>query len=140
MRVEDVMSAPVVTAAANASLLAAAERMLEADVGSVVVTKDGDPAGILTEHDFVAAGHEHDRAFSEIPVFAAASRPLITIEPSATLARAAHEMRDAGVKRLPVADGLDLVGIVSAGDLLGERDNLDDDARRALRQRDEWTR
>jgi CBS domain-containing protein len=139
MRVSDVMTEPVVAVPADASLRRAADRMLAESVGSVVVTSDGDPAGILTEHDFVAAGHEHDKPFSEIPVFAAASRPLITIEPSATLARAAGEMRDAGVKRLPVADGIDLVGIVTATDLLGERDRLDDDTRRALSERDDWT-
>jgi CBS domain-containing protein len=140
MPVSDAMTETVVSVSAHASLRAAAEKMLEAEAGSVVVTSDGDPAGILTEHDFVAAGHEHDRAFSEIPVFAAASRPLITIEPSASLARAASEMRDAGVKRLPVADGIELVGVVTVTDLLGERDKLDDDTRRALQQRDEWTR
>jgi CBS domain-containing protein len=48
-------------------------------------------------------------------------------------------MREAGVSHLPVADGLDLVGIVTTTDLLGVRDRIDDDAERALRERENWT-
>jgi len=139
MRVEDAMTTPVVSVPADASLPEAADRMLAREVGSVVVTRDGNPAGILTEHDFVAAGHEFDRAFGEIPVYAAASRPLETVGPSATVERAAHQMHEAGVSHLPVADGLDLVGVVTTTDLLGVRDRLDDDAERALRERENWT-
>jgi CBS domain-containing protein len=139
MRVEDVMTRSVVSVPAEASLHEAADRMLTNGVGSVVVTRDGNPAGILTEHDFVAAGHEHDRPFDEIPVYAAASSPLETVEPSATLKRAAHQMREAGVSHLPVADGIDLVGVVTTMDLLAVGDRLDDDTERALRERDEWT-
>jgi CBS domain-containing protein len=139
MRVEDAMTTAVVSVPAEASLHEAADRMLARGVGSVVVTRDGNPAGILTEHDFVAAGHEYDRPFAEIPVYAAASRPLETVEPSASVERAAHQMREAGVSHLPVADGLDLVGIVTTTDLLGVRDRIDDDAERALRERENWT-
>lgn len=134
------MATTVVSVPADASLHEAAERMLDANVGSVVVTSDGDPAGILTEYDFVAAGHEHDdRPFAEIPVYAAASRPLETVEPSASADRAARRMHEAGVSHLPVADGLDLVGIVTTTDLVAVRHELDDDAERALRERADWT-
>jgi len=139
MRVEDAMTTAVVSVPAEASLREAADRMLAREVGSVVVTRDGTPAGILTEHDFVAAGHEYDRAFGQIPVYAAASRPLETVQPSASVERAAHQMHEAGVSHLPVADGLDLVGVVTTTDLLGVRDRLDDDAERALREREQWT-
>nr|WP_272904681.1 CBS domain-containing protein [Halobacterium sp. TGN-42-S1] len=134
------MTTAVVSVPAAVSLHEAAGRMLDAGVGSVVVTTDGDPAGILTEYDFVDAGHEHDdRSFTEIPVYAAASRPLETVEPTATVDRAAHQMHETGVSHLPVADGLDLVGIVTTTDLVGVRDELDDDAERALRERADWT-
>jgi len=139
MRVEAAMTTNVVSVAAEASLHEAAGRMLDASVGSVVVTRDGNPAGILTEFDVVAAGHEFDRAFTEIPVYAASSRPLETVEPSASVERAAHQMHEADVSHLPVADGLDLVGVVTTTDLLAVRDHIDDDAERALRAREDWT-
>lgn len=139
MRVEDAMTSAVVSVPAATSLRAAAGHMLSEGVSGVVVTRDGDPAGVLTEHDFLAAGHEHDRPFSEIPVYAAASGSLVTIEPSASLQRAADEMRSKRIKRLPVTDGLDVVGIVTVTDLLAVYDRLDEDTRAALRKRDEWT-
>lgn len=139
MQVADAMTKQVVTVAAEVSLRAAADRMLSEGVGSVVVTRDGNPAGILTEADFVAAGHEHDRPFSEIPVYAAASSPLVTVRPTASLRAAAATMSEEGVKRLPVADGIDLVGIVTATDVIASQDDLDTETRSYLREREEWT-
>ncbi|WP_232702904.1 CBS domain-containing protein [Halobacterium wangiae] len=139
MQVADAMTNEVVTVAAEASLHAAAGRMLTEGVGSVVVTREGNPAGILTEADFVAAGHEHDRPFGEIPVYAAASSPLVTIGPTATLRAAAAKMSEERIKRLPVAEGIDLVGIVTATDLLAAQGDLDAESRRYLREREEWT-
>lgn len=136
MRVREVMSADVVTADARSSVRDAVGRMLDAGVGSVVVERDGDPAGILTKVDVMRVGHEHDRPLSEIPVYAATSRPLVTIEPSATVRAAASRMFDRGIHHLPVADGLEVVGVVTATDVLraraDRRDDEDDD------RRDEW--
>jgi len=139
MRVADAMTTPVVTVSADESLREAAAPICEEDIGSVVVTRDGNPAGILTERDFVAAGREHDRPFSEIPVYAAASGPLVTIQPDALVRQAAQKMRDEGVKRLPVADGIDLVGILTASDLLGVQESLDAEAKRYVQEREDWT-
>ncbi|MFC3477418.1 CBS domain-containing protein [Halobacterium litoreum] len=138
MRVADAMTSPVVTVPADASLRKAADRICEEDIGSVVVTRDGNPAGILTERDFVAAGREYDRAFGEIPVYAAASGPLVTVRPDASLRKAAREMSEAGVKRLPVADGIDLVGILTASDLVGVGESLDSAAKRYVQEREDW--
>ncbi|MFB6072455.1 MAG: CBS domain-containing protein, partial [Halobacterium sp.] len=140
MEVSDAMSTPVVTVSAEASLSAAAERMREESIGSVVVTRRGNPAGILTEGDFVAAGLEYDRPFSDIPVYAAASGPLVTIREGATLRQAARKMHEEAVKHLPVADGIDLVGILTTSDLVAVQEELGAEARAHLTQRAEWTR
>ncbi|WP_232686427.1 CBS domain-containing protein [Halobacterium zhouii] len=138
MRVEDVMTDVVVTVDADASLRTAAGRMVEERVGSLVVTADGDPAGILTETDFVSAGYEHDRPFSEVPVHAAMSRPLVTVGPAETVRAAARTMRDRGVKKLPVADELDLVGVVTTTDLVAVQDDLARETREHLDERETW--
>ncbi|MCD2198737.1 CBS domain-containing protein [Halobacterium sp. KA-4] len=138
MRVRDVMSTDVLSAAADESVRDAVGRMLDRETGSVVVEKDSNPAGILTKVDVMEAGHEHDRPLSEIPVYAAASRPLITVEPSATVSAAAARMFDYGIHHLPAADGLELVGIVTATDLLEAQDDLLVEARGTDERRDEW--
>jgi len=138
VRVRDVMSTDVVAADAEASVRAAVGLMLEEGTGSVVVEKEGNPAGILTKVDVLDAGHEHDRPLSEIPVYAAASSPLVTVEPSATVRAAAQRMFDYGIHHLPVADGLDLVGIVTATDLLEAQEDMLGEAQTADERREEW--
>ena len=51
--VGDIMSRPAVTAQADETIMAAAGRMAEHRVGSVVVVEAGRPVGILTERDLV---------------------------------------------------------------------------------------
>ncbi|MCG1004070.1 MULTISPECIES: CBS domain-containing protein [Halobacterium] len=138
MRVRDVMSTDVLSVDAEASVRDAVGLMLDEGTGSVVVEKGGNPAGILTKVDVLEAGHEHDRPLSEIPVYAAASRPLITVSPSATVRAASARMFDYGIHHLPVADGLDLVGVVTATDLLEAQDDLLVEARDADERRAEW--
>ena len=139
MRVADVMTEGVLTVDAETSLRVAAGRMVEAGVGSLVVTSSGNPEGILTETDFVRAGHEHDRPFSEVPVYAAMSHPLVTTNRGETVRTTARTMRDRGVKKLPVADGIDLVGIVTTTDLVRVQDDLARETREHLDEREEWT-
>jgi signal-transduction protein with cAMP-binding, CBS, and nucleotidyltransferase domain len=66
MHVHELMTTTVVTAPADSPLERAVERMLAERVGSVVVTRDGDPAGIVTETDAMHAGAATDRPFAEI--------------------------------------------------------------------------
>jgi len=138
MRVREVMRTEVLTVDADDSVRDVVGLMLDREAGSVVVETDGNPAGILTKVDVLAAGHEHDRPLSEIPVYAAATHPLITVEPSATVRAAAARMFDHGVHHLPVADGLDLVGVVTATDLLEAQDDLLAEARTDDERREEW--
>lgn len=138
MRVADVMTRDVLTADVNESVRQAVGRMLEYGAGSVVVLKDGDPAGILTKVDVMRVGHEHDRPLSEIPVYAAASRPLITVKPSTTVRAASTRMFDHGIHHLPVAEDLELDGIVTATDILAAQDDLLKEAQEREEQREEW--
>lgn len=138
MLVRDVMSTDVVTVDANATVRDAVGEMLAANIGSVVVTNEGNPAGILTKVDVMRAGHEHDRPLSEIPVYAAASRPLITIGPSKPVRAAAARMLDHGIHHLPVADELTIEGIVTATDILETQGDLIAEAREHDDLRDEW--
>lgn len=138
MLVRDVMSTNVVTVDANASVRDAVGRMLEAGIGSVVVTKEDNPAGILTKVDVLRIGHEHDRPLSEIPVYAATSRPLVTTRSSEPVRVAAERMFDEDVHHLPVADGTTLEGIVTATDLLEAQDEILAESREHAEQREEW--
>ncbi|MEZ3162848.1 CBS domain-containing protein [Halorubrum sp. RMP-47] len=118
MLVEAVMTTDLVTCDADATVRDATERMLRNRVGSVVVTDDGTPAGILTESDVLRAGYATDDPLSTIPVRKAASAPLVTVRPNATLRTATERMRSEGVKKLVVVDGMSPEGIVTTQDVV----------------------
>lgn len=138
MRVRDICSSSVVTVDVDASLAEAVGRMLDADVGSAVVTDDGAPGGIVTESDVLEAAHRTDESLSSIDLRNAASAPLITIGPSASVRRAARKMRENGVHRLVVVDGIDVVGVVSTTDLIANYAGIREEERKHADAEYEW--
>lgn len=135
----EVMSRDVVTVDVDETLRVAAHELLSNNVGSAIVTVDGNPAGIVTEYDALWAGYKTDRPFSEIPVRKVASQPLKTIRPGATLHAAAERMERENVKRLVVADGTDPVGIVTMTDLVHHHSDLLSVSQDLESKREEWT-
>lgn len=137
MRIAEVMSTSLVTVGTNTPLKAAANAMLEAGVsGLPVVDDDGRLVGIITEADFVAQeaakdvprrrrllnalfGNGADKISDAEKVGDIMSTSIATVRSDYPVARAAHEMVDVEVKRLPVVDeGGTLVGIVSRADVV----------------------
>lgn len=134
MRVRDLMTADVITVGRDASLKEAARRMIEAGVSGLAVTDDDGLAGVITEADFVKS--ESDRRpkkrarvlswFShdvEVPklerlVGDVMTSDVVTISPEADHAEAARLMQTKRIKRLPVVDDGELIGIVSRSDIL----------------------
>ena len=114
--VADIMSRPVVTATGDEPVSAAAQRMREQSVGSVVVV-DGDRAvGILTERDLVrhaAAGVDADA-----PVAEWMTRDPDHVAPDAEAGAAFASLAEHGYRHIPVVDDGRLVGIVSMRDLM----------------------
>ena len=90
----------------------------------MIVTDDDTPAGIVTETDLVQAGYVTDRPFSEIPARKVMSSPLATIDPEKTLRRATERMQEEGIKKLPVVDDMELVGILTIQDVIHNYSDL----------------
>ena len=115
--VKDIMATPVATISPEATMEEAARVMGERRVGSLIVMKDGDPVGIVTERDLLSNVFAVGRRPEKVKVEAVMSSPLITIGPTATIKEAAQTMiRKKG--RLAVFDEGELVGIITASDLI----------------------
>ncbi|MCW3979538.1 MAG: CBS domain-containing protein [Candidatus Bathyarchaeota archaeon] len=115
--VRDIMATPVVTISPEATMNKAARIMGERRVGSLIVKRDGDPVGIVTERDLLSNVIAVGRRPEKVKVEAVMSSPLITIGPTATIKEAAQTMiRKKG--RLAVFDEGELVGIITASDLI----------------------
>ncbi len=115
--VKDIMKKNVITADANMTIKAAAITMKDARVGSVVVTKKNVPVGIITERDFVTRIAAEGRSISS-PLSEVMSYPLTVVDTDETVWEAAEIMKRHRIHKLPVRKGVEIVGMVTATDLV----------------------
>jgi CBS domain-containing protein len=116
MQIREVMTASVVTADPSTSVQEVAALMRERNVGSVVLVRDGAPVGILTDRD-LAIGVLADGRSGGDHAIDHASAPVVTGEPAMDVAAAAELMVRHGIRRLPIAHGGRLTGIVTLDDI-----------------------
>ena len=112
--VAEVMNKSVLTVDPTASIGEAAEKMIEAGVGAVVVMEDmARIVGIVTERDILRAVAQRARA-AEARVRQWMTESVVTIEPDTEIKDAAKMMFENNFRHLPVVnkDGR-LMGIAS---------------------------
>jgi DNA polymerase-3 subunit epsilon/CBS domain-containing protein len=121
-RVRDVMSAPPVTAPADATVRDAIRILLERKVSSLYVTDSAGETGIVTERDVLRALHAgQEQGFSR-PLAEVMSKPLHTIYEGAFLYRAIGRIERLGIRHLAVRDGTGaIIGAVTTRNLLRQR-------------------
>ncbi len=118
-RVSEIMTeAPIDTIEQGLNIQHTANIMKERGRGSLVVLDNRRPVGIITERDIVRRVVAEARDIHETRVKDAMSTPLITIGPEATIEVAAKIMYENGIRRLPVVDNDNLVGIVTSTDFV----------------------
>ncbi len=118
MQVKDVMTQATVTESPQDSIRSAAERMWRQQTGSLVITEDGQLAGIITERDLlraVALGADPDKT----TVDDAMTTEVYTVPPDMPLQEAAREMATRWIRHLPVVEAGKLLGVVSMRDVTG---------------------
>jgi CBS domain-containing protein len=101
-----------------ASVYEAVEQMVEVGVGSLLVTRDGEVAGIFTERDYLRRMTLEGRDDKDTPVRDVMSSPLVVVTPETPIDECMAMMTDRRIRHLPVVEGSDVVGIVSIGDLV----------------------
>lgn len=118
MIVADIMTTDVSTVKDNDNLVSAASLMLDLNVGALPVVNDGGVlAGIITDRDItIRATAKGANPFSGTVADCMTANPL-AIRADANVQEAADMMANAQVRRLPVIQDGQLVGIVSLGDL-----------------------
>jgi len=120
--VKDLMSTALATVDSHASIVEAARRMRDQDVGAVIVEDDDKLVGLVTDRDIAVRAIAEERDPRETEVARVASKQLQTLKPDDELDAAVELMRKSAVRRAPVVEGGKVVGIVSIGDLAREKD------------------
>ena len=110
------MSRDLLTVAPGDALGDVAKRMVERDVGAVIVLEGSALAGILTERDVlraVAAGIQDETIVSDWM-----TRDPETMGPDDTTQHAAVLMIHGGFRHMPLVEGDQVVGMLSIRDLM----------------------
>jgi len=118
MKVSDVMTTEVETVQMNSTLEEAASIMKVENVGAIpVVDEDDDLVGIITDRDIVVRCVAEGKDPADTSVEEVLSHELETIEPDVDIDEAARLMADKQIRRLPVCEEGELIGMISIGDL-----------------------
>ena len=114
----DIMSPDADCVQASQSILDAAKELANRDVGAMPICGDDDRLkGMLTDRDIVVKVLAQGKDPSSTKVSELAQGKPVTIGADDSIEEALRTMSEHKVRRLPVIDGHELVGIVSQGDL-----------------------
>jgi CBS domain-containing protein len=116
--VRDIMMRNVKTVRTDDSALDAVVKMNKFHIGSVIVTNNGRPIGIITERNILERIVEPRLDPSTVRVKDIMSSPVVTIDPNAAVEEAAQIMARKHIKKLPVVDGGKIVGVISTSDIV----------------------
>jgi CBS domain-containing protein len=119
--IKDAMTTKPASLPATSTVADAAQQMRDRDIGDVLIEQDGRLVGIVTDRDLVvraiAEGRDTASRLGDI-----VSSEVVCITPTDTADDAIRLMRERALRRVPVVENGKPVGIVSLGDLAGERD------------------
>lgn len=121
--INEVMTKDPLSVAEDAPVSEAARIMRDANIGDVLVTRpDGSVCGIVTDRDLALDVIAEGADPASMTVRDVCSHRIESVASGDPVDRAVSMMRDQAIRRLPVIDDGELVGIVSLGDLAMERD------------------
>lgn len=131
MKVKDVMTKSIVSLNSKDSVEKAAELMKEHNIGAVPVCESGKVVGIITDRDIIlrsVAGGVDSKSQTVREIMS--SNP-VTGTQDMDVKDASRIMSERQIRRLPIVDNANLVGMVSLGDI-AVRPNLEQEAEQAL--------
>ncbi|MBA2615910.1 MAG: CBS domain-containing protein [Actinobacteria bacterium] len=115
--IRDVMTSNPTTCERSASVADAARVMAQEDVGPVPIVEGGRVVGIVTDRDIVVRVVAEGRDPSSTTLGEIVSSDLVTVQPDSPLSEALELMAQNQVRRIPVVEGDQLVGIVAQADV-----------------------
>lgn len=115
--IADIMTKSVISVDASMTVNEAAKMMEDAKVGAVIVMENNLPVGIVTDRDFTVKVVAHAYQISA-PIKQIMSSPLFSINSSDSIRIASDLMHDRAIRKLPVIDDENIVGIVTSSDIV----------------------
>ena len=118
-KASDVMTKDIVSIDGSATAADAVQLMRDENVSSLFVNRRDveDAWGIVTRKDVVCKIVDPGKDLHGVKVFEIMSKPLVTVSPGLALKYCARLFNSAGIRRAPVFDGKEIVGILSNTDI-----------------------
>lgn len=125
MWLSGIMTRRTVSIGSEASLVEAARRMSEENVGCLLVIDDGRLVGMLTDRDIVTRAVLERKDLEKCKVGDYMTKEVVTAIPETDVLEAVKIMNRYQVRRLPVVEGgKDVVGIVSIADVAAYAESI----------------
>jgi CBS domain-containing protein len=102
----------------TATVYEAIQRMVEANVGALLVCDGEDVAGIMTERDYLRRVTLLGRDERDTPVADIMTSPVVYVTPETEIEECMALMTGQRIRHAPVVDDGELVGVISIGDLV----------------------
>lgn len=118
-KVKDIMSKTVFTIDVSNTAFDVVREMMNRDIGSVVITRKGSEiAGVITKGDILREVIMKKADPQKTKAEDVMSRPVVSIQPDATLEEASQVMAKNNVSKLPVIKDGKILGILTSTDVI----------------------
>ena len=109
----------VIKVNSSACIADAATLLTDNKIGALLVEDDsGKITGILSERDIVGGMGPHGADLHDVPVSELMTTNIVKCAPGDTVLEAMAMMTDRRIRHLPVFEGVELLGLISVGDLV----------------------
>lgn len=121
-KVREVMTSEPIALQSDASIQEAAQQMRDCGIGDVLVLDGKQIRGMLTDRDITVRAIADGQNPETTTVGEICSEDLVFVGPDDEADRVVEMMRLRAVRRVPVMDGVQAIGVVSIGDMAMARD------------------
>ena len=115
--VQDIMSKAIISVNTETTVFQIAKMMEQSGIGAILVKKNNNLVGIITDRDFATKIASNSLSF-DTSVEKVMSSPLITINHNESISAAAKRMTSKKIRKLAVTDNGDIVGLITSTDLV----------------------
>ncbi|HEX2924964.1 MAG TPA: CBS domain-containing protein [Ruminiclostridium sp.] len=117
MKVKDIMTTNVAYVEPNFTISDTAKLMQQHNVGSIPVCDKGSVVGMVTDRDIVVRNIAVGKNPQQTPVSDIMTTKITSVSPDMEMSQVTRMMANSQIRRVPVVDHNNLVGIVALGDV-----------------------
>lgn len=131
LKVRDIMTKNVAWVDPTSTVEEAAQLMQKHNIGAIPVCDRGNLLGIVTDRDIVVRNVAHGKNARDTSVKDVMTTQVTSVTPDMDVKEASGLMSSQQIRRVPVVEGSQIIGIVSLGDMAADR-RFDTEASKAL--------